>query len=386
MLRLAPQSRGLRSARHDSRRAHAIAVFSFAIFVFAAARVVAQAPAELRGRVISDSTREPIERAQVLVPALGLTTQTDEDGRYRLTGLHGNTYVVVALLPGFRPDTARLTIGDGEVVLRDFVLRRPQVAAPVVAEPTLAPALVPLTVREPEAGSRSLRIVRGTVSDSAGRPVPEATVLVKEKAIAQTDSAGEFRVELPDRAAVALDIRRLGFRPSRVHLGAGPDTSIGVAMLPLAQSLPEVKVERERSGKLEIHGFYRRMADRAKGINTAHFITQEEIEKRNPTRLMQLLENINGVRVGRSGSCNIHVRCWVPKEPSGCFMSVFLDGQRLNRLALDANTDPWGGSQYPDELIIPTSVAGIEVYSRVNQVPPQYQSLGGCGVILVWTR
>src|SRR4029453_18508221 len=40
-------------------------------------------------------------------------------------------------------------------------------------------------------------------------------------------------------------------------------------------------------------------------------------------------------------------------------------------------------------FLLPTLVEGIEVYSGISQVPPQFmgsRGLGSCGVIVVWSR
>jgi len=137
---------------------------------------------------------------------------------------------------------------------------------------------------------------------------------------------------------------------------------------------------------LELHGFYRRMQDRENGVNTGVFIRQEEIERRNPSRFTQLLEGIPSMRLIRSGACGTLWRCYAPRGADGCYMSVFLDGHRLNPLHVPPHENPWLRRDFPDELISPGGIAGIEVYARVNQAPPQYQGLAGCGVILVWTK
>jgi hypothetical protein len=192
---------------------------------------------------------------------------------------------------------------------------------------------------------------------------------------------------VPDNEDITLEVRRFGFKPQQVTVPRGTaDTSITVLLVPIAHTLPEAVVEAERNHNLELRGFYRRLADREKGVNSGQFITQEEIMRRNPARFTLLVEAISGVHVRRFGNCNILVRCWIPQGSGGCFMSIFLDGVRLNRLRFDPKENPWEKTAYPDEMLSPSSIAGIEVYTTAGRVPPEYKALAGCGAILVWTR
>ena len=237
------------------------------------------------------------------------------------------------------------------------------------------------------------RLIRGTVTDTAGAVVPYVNVRVGHD-LRVTDDSGRFSVALSDRKGKRLEFRRIGYLPTDVQLAAGGDTTLSVALIPNAQLLsPAVVKVREQMVKLERVGFYRRMTDREKSINSGHFITAEEIEKRNfPHQLTILLEAIPSVSVRTNRGLR------VPMGTGGCVMTTYLDGARLvaySEQSLSSGTgfytggairkDPAGGGL--DGLIGTGSVAGIEVYSRGNAAPPQYQSLNGsCGVILIWTR
>jgi hypothetical protein len=156
---------------------------------------------------------------------------------------------------------------------------------------------------------------------------------------------------------------------------------------------PAVVKVHEQMVKLERVGFYRRMTDREKGTNSGHFITAEEIEKRGfPHRFTILLDQIPSVGIGRRGDV------MVPTGTGGCVMTTYLDGARLvaypeQRHSAGTGFYTGGGGGRPppggglDGMIRTSSVAGVEVYSRGNQAPPEYQALNGsCGVIVIWTR
>jgi Carboxypeptidase regulatory-like domain len=230
--------------------------------------------------------------------------------------------------------------------------------------------------------------VTGTVTDTARHPVPYVNVLVGGTRRTVADDAGQFRLELPV-GRVVIDFRRLGYRPEQMTLDLHGDTTVTVSLIPVAQKLPGQEVTTPRSFALELHGFYERMADHEKGIGAGHFITAEDIERRNPRKLTQMLEEIPSLRILRvpakpGDMCPLGY-CLAPTGTNHCPMGVYLDGQRLNRLT-SANPSADYVADL-DDFIIPTHVAGMEVYAHPGEVPPQYQLLNGnCGVILIWTK
>jgi hypothetical protein len=217
------------------------------------------------------------------------------------------------------------------------------------------------------------------------------------------DDSGRFVLRARRAENVLLNVRRIGYRPGSVTVGAGGDTTVAVALIPTAQVLAAAEVRvTPVSRKLELNGYYRRLQDREKGINAGHFITEEEIEQRNPMRITQMLDGLPGVRVmrintgsdqtlmrkaGGATTCMSHSdpRCWVPVGASGCPMMVYIDGRRVNDISTLSNRNNYAVGT--DESAPPSHVAGIEVYSSAGRVPPEYQSLGGtCGAVLIWTK
>lgn len=88
---------------------------------------------------------------------------------------------------------------------------------------------------------------------------------------------------------------------------------------------------------------------------------------------------------------------------AGCRMTVYLDGARLDpKDVFEAPSTPRiGGARVNpvrnrtrlddlpgiDEVVGGNSVAGVEIYPRGVQVPPQFALLNGtCGVIAIWTK
>jgi hypothetical protein len=118
----------------------------------------------LTGTVTDSATNNPIAGAAINVSPLGASTVTDASGHYTLT-LPVGDYSVTASAFGYTPQTLPATITDGGTTTLNFAL---------VAAPT---------------GSLS-----GTVSDSDGNPIENASVVINGTPIppATTDAAGHY--------------------------------------------------------------------------------------------------------------------------------------------------------------------------------------------------
>ncbi len=235
-----------------------------------------------------------------------------------------------------------------------------------------------------ESQEPTTRVIAGSVTDTSRHPVPYVNVQLGSRTRIVADDSGRFRLNAPRGDAVTLDIRRIGYRPTDVHLPPGGDTSIVVALVPAAQPLPKSVVAGAdtRSRALALHGFYERLDDHRKGISWGWFITPEDIERRHPNLITYMIDGIPSVSVRRGlrHTDNTILGSNFDINGNRCRMTVYLDGIRVISSV---------GAQYQslDDLVTSTSVAGVEVYARPGEVPPQYQHLNGtCGVVLVWTK
>lgn len=233
--------------------------------------------------------------------------------------------------------------------------------------------------------AQTTRSITGIVSDSSGIPIRYARVEAGKTGALASDS-GRFVLTLESTRPLVLEIRRIGFRPVSLKIPAGGDTTVAVTMVAVVQQLSAVRVLAEQVHKLEVIGFYERMANRKKWGGSAQFLTPEDIEQRHPNRATQLFEGLNGVSPRRAGSCQILVRCWVAVGYGNCLMTVYLDGHRLEPEVVGSMPRRLS-PVFVDELAHVAEISAIEVYSRPTQAPPQYQAdVGKCGVILIWTK
>ena len=227
-----------------------------------------------------------------------------------------------------------------------------------------------------------VRGLSGVVQDSTGEPIPYVQVTLRRAGLRVTDDSGRFHFALDEIGEIELLVRRLGFRPVERTFSEVPDTALIIVMVPTAHSLPSVRAEAAKVARsLELHGFYRRLEEREAGLHSGIFITPEDLERRRPIRASFILEGVPGVRVIRTNSSGTRYGL---VGNGNCPMTVYLDGIRLNKFNPRSTSDA-----YPDldEVLTPTAVAGVEIYTRRSSIPQGFTMMNGsCGVVLVWTR
>jgi len=242
----------------------------------------------------------------------------------------------------------------------------------------------------------------GTVVDSAsGKPVVGARVVVLDSAgkglfTAVTGSDGKFSFHLPSAGEYRVRVSRIGY-PSRItepiDISRAVSTNVLVRLASTPISLDTVivvaaPVER-RPQFLVDAGFYRRQR-----MGFGHFLTRDEIDKRDPLILTDLLHGMSGVRVtcgGQQGDrgprgpgphCTVTMRAANTMFFRGkCNPSVVLDG-----VLLQPGGTASGGLSL-DDLVNPFNIEALEVYPGPEGVPVQYSGyLSPCGSIIVWSR
>jgi hypothetical protein len=213
--------------------------------------------------------------------------------------------------------------------------------------------------------------VKGTVRDSAGIPVEGAQVFVTGSQIrGESGPGGEFILAKATPGAMTIHVRRIGFAPDSqtVNVLAGGMINSEFRLHRLLVELTPVVVmgRREITGRMA--GFYQRMS-RGGG----HFVTREQVEKRNPGRMTDLFRMIPGARVETRGF-NTQVRF----RGSRCAPLTWLDGS------------PLYAGEFDLDSVDPRSFEGIEIYSGAATVPAEFQGnrslSSACGTVILWSR
>lgn len=229
----------------------------------------------------------------------------------------------------------------------------------------LGPTL--LRAQEPARGT-----VAGLVRDSSGAGIAGAEITIIGTGLrAHTNAEGRFRLTNVPAGTVSVGVRRLGFIPTAGSIEMAPNdaATMTIIVTPLAQALDAVIVRGDR--RFEEHGrlagFYQRRSRSSGG----HYITREQIDRRNPAQLTDLFRSVPGARIYSSTFTNV-----VRFRGMRCAPLVWLDGF------------PATAGEFDLDALDPYIIEGIEVYLGVATVPPEFRWVrggGSCGAIVIWT-
>ena len=212
-----------------------------------------------------------------------------------------------------------------------------------------------------------------SVRDSLGRSIVGAELMVDGTQVrGVTDERGEIRFNAVRGGPATVRVRRLGFMPTSIDVMVdqrAPVTSI-VTLTPIAQRLAPIIVKGGSAYTGRMAGFYQR-----RDLGIGHFVSREKLEHDNPGQLTEVFRRLPGVQITSTRFIRNAIRF---RGNSGtCWPLVWLDGAPLPTAEFDL------------DFLAPSSIEGIEVYSGISQVPPQFmgaRGMGSCGVIVVWSR
>lgn len=222
----------------------------------------------------------------------------------------------------------------------------------------------------------------GIVTDSAGRPLREAEVLIGLGELrARADSAGRFSIRIPRGGRVEVIARLVGYRQfvDTVQVPDFGTQRYNIRLERLPPRLATVTItDRSLCETTSLSGFECR---RNSGVG--HFRDAGELRAMRPRHWADMLDGMPGLRrEPRRGPYGFDWRPTAP--PSRCVREIW-NGQ----LPMDAP----GAEFQPDELWTPNDVVAIEYYERYNEIPPQYQGYAWppsegqpCALIVYWLR
>jgi len=236
------------------------------------------------------------------------------------------------------------------------------VAASVAASPRHASA------QDLPAGAISI-----SVRDSLGRSIAGAELTVEGTSVrGVTDDRGELRFTAVRGGPATIRVRRLGFQPTTVNVMVDqrvPAASV-ITLLAIPQRLAPIIVRGGTNYTGRMAGFYQR-----RDLGIGHFVSREKLEHDNPGQLSDVFRRLPGVHITSTRFIRNAVR--FRGNGQNCWPLVWLDGAPLPTAEFDI------------DFLTPQSIEGIEVYSGISQIPPQFmgsRGLGSCGVIVVWSR
>ena len=221
---------------------------------------------------------------------------------------------------------------------------------------------------------------------SASTAVPSAAITLESgraKLSARTDSAGDARIEALGVGMYRITVMRVGFAPARVdaRVGAG-ENALTINLSGSVAALDAVRIVSNRVLSARLDDFeMRRLRGEASGT-----VTREEIAKRNPIKLSQLLRGFGGIRIADSLGSIVALSSRGNKPSRNQFGSGFGLVDCAMRTAVDGVLLP---SLTNLDGIVPNDVYGVEIYNGPARLPPQFGGLrtdNWCGLIMIWTR
>lgn len=259
-----------------------------------------------------------------------------------------------------------------------------------------------LCVSISDAGAQGERAVTVRIVTAGGQPIPFALVSVDETPDRIADAHGKLTLTLKARDSVKVSARRMGFRPyDGWALRAENEHVFEAAMTPLAAIIDTVRVLAQQSTPLSKTGFYERAERVQKSAMIGEFITPEELERRNLTRLSDMLQ---GRQYSRIATMSFRGRSQPIAQGRGrCSMNIVVDGHYVSNTTQDYGVSDvplsirGGGSAIEnntalavglDEIVDGRSIMGVEIYPSIAGAPVELiptASRGGCGLIAIWT-
>jgi hypothetical protein len=226
-----------------------------------------------------------------------------------------------------------------------------------------------LGVSSAQAQRATATVVVHVVDLATQGPIAGAEViLLGTRLSAKSDSAGRSQFTGLTKGVHLLQVRAVGYAAgsSMMDLGRTQVFEVRVELQPLSYELPPIVVPGERLASPKRFADFERRRERGMGT----FITREDITRRNPRSLADLLQSVRGVREVCSGVYDCSVT--MARSPN-CLPAYFVDGR-------ESNVFPAGTTPTKD-------IYGIEVYLGPSETPGEFLGTGSaCGVIAIWTN
>jgi hypothetical protein len=213
-------------------------------------------------------------------------------------------------------------------------------------------------------------LIGTVVNSSTGRPVEGAVVnLMGSGYGAITDTLGNFRVPQTWAGRDTLEVRFIGFEPSKTVIDIAPNEITRVTLL-LSQTVVRVadlvvEVRQDRRTR-NLVGFVTRMQ-----TGFGEFFTPSDIIARNPRLPSDLFRGIPGVQVSqiRYGRAAVTIG---RGTRLGCEPAVYLDGVYQAGMGVD---------DIPAE-----ELGAVELYKGMTDTPMEFmRTASTCGAIVIWT-
>jgi hypothetical protein len=299
---------------------------------------------------------------------------TDDYGYWRACGVPRLTAVSVRVVGDSGTDTRSARLENEAFATVDLVLHKASAAQheiDVMTARNSAPsALVELAVVTTEGVPLS-----GVTLEIAPQSGPTRTLV--------TGAGGKALLADVSPGVLSVRARRIGFTAGLVAATVEPGRNTVPIILSesAAPTLDTVRVV----GNRQVYPRHEEFDTRRLNHAAAASFSREDIVKRNPTDIWEMLTNVPSItvtdRIDRVVAISGRTMM-VNKNGDPCFMSVMVDGILMRK-------DPDQMSYDLRKLPRPEEIHGVEVFAGAATIPLQYGGVGEgkmCGLIAIWTR
>ena len=300
-------------------------------------------------------------------------TTADDDGRFRFCDLDPRTDVKIwARFAGLSGELAPVTAATAPVtadtvpVTRDLVI-------PIARHGHVAGRVFDLQRGEPVPGAE-IRLAAAKAAAAPGDRGPSA----EAGYTTTSDEHGLFAIPdlVPGDYRFTASHPDAGVAGDTIPVPSGSTVDVRVELDSAPAAGPRIVAERRHPRLAELGFYERRRESETRG--RGHFFTPERIRALAPTRLTDLLTEVDGLReVCLRQTC----RLVSPRAGRCSHMSVYLDGT----LVIDGRA--WDFEQGSvDDLAAPDEIFAIEVYLGAVSLPGEFAAPSNrCGAIVIWS-
>jgi hypothetical protein len=313
----------------------------------------------------------------------GVVSKTAPNGWFALCNVPSSgTFALSAGQGTDSSDAVEFQVGADGFLRRDLYVGRSR-----ALQQTIEALAGSSRISRPRAGDGRLTGIIVAAVD--GRPLGGAQVGIVDGPRTRANDRGEWTLGEVPLGTRVLEVRAVGYYPTRQPIDiVDGGRAVRVALPTLKAVLDTVRVTAARLADRHNSGFEDR---RRTGLG--HYLTPEDIERRSPRTMAQVLRLIPGIRIDRSqvdgatvydstgslvrqtdvSDTKILMRASVT---DWCYPAVYVNGHYMRDLDAD-DLDAW---------VRPNEILGVEVYTGITAPVQFQQGMTGCGSILIWTK
>ncbi len=299
---------------------------------------------------------------------VSVVSRTSPSGQYLLCAIPGSTQAIMQAWSGAdSTGVIDVTLPPTSIARLDFTVGRTRYVRQVLdSAAAAADSLATVVVRRGDGR------VRGVVTDSKGTPIANAVVaVVGSGQTERTAETGRFDVEGVATGTQLLDVRAIGFEPLRIPVSIFENEAL-ITTFSMTKALMLDKVEIRAFRAIAMGQDMIDFEQRRK-VGAGRYFGPEEMIALDPLRMATLMERVPGIRVASNGISGDQILMRGIGFSQFCTPDIWLDG---NRIATDGTMD---------SFVQPQQVRAVEIYASAGSVPPQYATVSGCGVVVLWT-